>query len=41
VCRIAAARVIELVARPTLTMRKIIDQTKPYRRFASHQPTPA
>jgi Zn ribbon nucleic-acid-binding protein len=41
VCRIAAARVIELVARPTLTMRKIIDQTKPYRRFASHQQTPA
>ena len=41
VCRIAARVIERLVARPPLTMRKIIDQTKPYRRFASHQPTPA
>jgi hypothetical protein len=41
VCRIAARVIERLVARPPLTMRKIIDQTKPYRRFASHQQTPA
>jgi transposase-like protein len=37
-----AARVIEsAVAKPPLTMRAIVDQTKPYRRFASAQATPA
>ena len=41
VCRIAARVIERLVARPPLTTRKIIDQTKPYRRFASHQQTPA
>jgi transposase-like protein len=41
VCRIAARVIERLVARPPLTMRKIIDQTKPYRRFASDQKAPA
>jgi Zn ribbon nucleic-acid-binding protein len=41
VCRIAARVIERLVARPPLTMRKIIDQTKPYRRFASDQHAPA
>ncbi len=37
-----AARVIEsVVATPPLTMRNLIDQTRPCRRFASHQTTPA
>ncbi len=35
VCRIAARVIESLVAKPPLTMRQIIDGTKPYRRFAS------
>jgi Zn ribbon nucleic-acid-binding protein/transposase-like protein len=41
VCRIAARVIERLVARPPLTMRNLIDQTKPYRRFASDQKAPA
>ena len=37
VARIAARVIESLVARPPMTMRMLIDDIKPYRRFASHQ----
>jgi ISXO2-like transposase domain/Transposase zinc-ribbon domain len=41
VARIAARVIESLVARPPLTMRKIVDTTKPHRRFASVHAAPA
>lgn len=41
VARIAARVIQSLVTKPPLTMRKIVDATRPHRRFASIHPAPA
>ena len=41
VARIAARVIESAVAKPPLTMRRIVDAAKPYRGFASIQPAPA
>ena len=41
VARIAARVIESVVAKPPLTMRRIVDETRPHRRFNSVQPAPA